>query len=53
MTVKELKEALEGVPDEYEVEVWSNNAVPLLPTGIRIVDDAYVAMNETTFTIEI
>lgn len=53
MTVKELREALEGVPDEYEVEVWSTNTFTLIPTETRGVNDAYVALNESVFTIDI
>lgn len=51
MTSKELKEALEGVPDDYEVVVWLNNMMTPLPIETRAAESACVCQNESVFTI--
>lgn len=40
MTVKELREALEGVPDDYEVSVWEDVILKLdLPAKSTVIFD--------------
>lgn len=45
LTVKELKKALENVPDDLEVELWSDSGVDQCDDDDfdAVIEDAYVA----------